>query len=90
MFEKIHFARLAINGVTCFRAAGALISAVINLNEGGGGEQGHKANVLTQSYHSLLTIHVFSISGIFKCTSNSKMPAFYLFLKELKQIAALY
>jgi len=26
---------------------------------------------------------------IFKCTSGSEMPAFYLFLKELKQIAAL-
>lgn len=69
-----------------FRAAGALISAVINLN---GGEQGHKANVLTQSYHSLLTIHVFSVFGIFKCTSGSEMPAFYLFLKELMKIAAL-
>lgn len=57
-----------------------------NLNRG---EQGHKANVLTQSYHSLLTIHVFSISGIFKCTSGSEMPTVYLFLKELEQIAAL-
>lgn len=54
-----------------------------------GGEQGHKANVLTRSYHSLLTIHAFSIFGISKCTSGSEMPAFYLFLKELKQIAAL-
>lgn len=86
MFEKIHFARVAINGIICFRAAGALISAVINLNRG---EQGHKANVLTQSYHSLLAIHVFSIFGIFKCTSGSEMPAFFLFLKEPKQIAAL-
>lgn len=86
MFEKIHFARLAINGVICFKAAGALISAVINLNRG---EQGHKTNVLTQSYHSLLTIHMFNIFDIFKCTSGSETPTFYLFLKELKQIAAL-
>lgn len=68
MLEKIHFARLAINRVTHFRAAGALISADINLNRG---KQVHKKNALTHPYRSLLTIHMFSIFGVFKCTSGS-------------------
>lgn len=53
MSEEIDFAGVAINGVIVFRAAEALTPAVISLNRG---KQGHEANTLTKTHHSVLKL----------------------------------